>query len=409
MGNGKPILIKETHPIDTLGLLEETIRIHNMIIWKRGNGRVRFYCTECQRYESVPSKEWWRVRQAGVCPLCFNKPYKYSSKTEQYFEGYFTEGCEGYKTCIRWEFGRDPEMTYRHVFHRKGREQYRKGIVKGMCYTITSDLSNVWKKCRSDYSGFFYRLEDMGEYRTAPGSKRKYYEDMRVEGLKTDQERFIRQGVFNKSQVQFIQAFDLHDPEDVYKHARYIKRHLTPKDHHGKWNRYTLDYLDRYDISPLDYRDYEDQCKELGFKPDKPKDFRERHEKYSQMVETKRSAEADERIMKRIESLMKFQHGNVVILPFASCEELIQCGKTLHNCIGSYTGRYKNGECDLYHMDIDGVLTAAIEIRDGKLIQARADHNQSIRDDEYVKRFMREIRKETDGQNARTRSTPQMA
>lgn len=408
MGNGKPVLILDAHPLDTQGLERETIRIQNMMIWTRKNGSVRFYCTECQRYETVSSKEWRRIRIAGVCPMCFNSPHKYSNTTEHYFEGRFIEGCEGYKTGVRWKFGKDSQLIYKHVFHREGWEQYRKGIINGMCYALCTDYTNEWKKCRSDYSYFFYNLEDMGEYHHSL-TKRQYYEGMEIEGLKSDQVRFIRQGVFNKSQVQFIQAFDLHDPEDVYKHARYIKRHLTPKDHHGKWNRYTLDYLDRYDISPLDYRDYEDQCKELGFKPDKPKDFRERHEKYSQMVETKRSAEADERIMKRIESLMKFQHGNVVILPFASCDELIQCGKNLHNCIGGYIPQYRDGECDLYHMDIDGVLTAAIEIRDGKLIQARADHNQSIRDDEYVKRFMREIRKETDGQNARTRSTPQMA
>lgn len=406
MGNG--IAILDAHPIDLEGVKRETVRAANSIHWTREKGTVKIFCTNCQRYATYTSKEWRRIRQAEVCPMCYFHPFRYSNKTEWMFRSYIREGCEGYKTWAMWRFGQEPLFGYKHVYHVESGHEYRRGIVKGMCYTLTEDPRDEWKKCRSWYGGFFYYLEDLPAV-DAPMTRRQYYEGMEIKGLKTDQTQFIKRGIFSEKQIQFILAFDLHDPEDVYKHARYIKRHLTPKDHHGKWNRYTLDYLDRYDISPLDYRDYEDQCKELGFKPDKPKDFRERHEKYSQMVETKRNAEADERIMKRIESLMKFQHGNVVILPFASCDELIQCGKNLHNCIGGYIPQYRDGECDLYHMDIDGVLTAAIEIRDGKLIQARADHNQSIRDDEYVKRFMREIRKETDGQNARTRSTPQMA
>jgi hypothetical protein len=397
MGNG--IAILDAHPIDLEGVKRETVRTANSIHWKREKGTVKIFCTNCQRYATYTSKEWRRIRQAEVCPMCYFHPFRYSNKTEWMFRAYIREGCEGYKTWAMWRFGKEPLFGYKHVYHIEGNREYRRGIVKGMMYTLTEDPKDEWKRCRSWYGGFFYYLEDLPAI-DAPITRRQYYEGMGIEGLKSDQATFVKKGVFSEKQIQFIIAFDLHDPEEIYKHSSFVKSRLLPT-RHGKWNVHTLDYLDRMNISPIDYADYEAQCEELGFKPDKPKDFKERHEKYAQMVRAKQNAEMDQKILDRIESLVKYQKGNVVIVPFTSCEEMIQCGKKLHNCIGTYTEDYSSGKTDLYHMDVDGKLTAAIEIRNGELIQSRADHNAPIKD-KHIRAFTRMVKENYERSTIRT-------
>ena len=58
---------------------------------------------------------------------------------------------------------------------------------------------------------------------------------------------------------------------------------------------------------------------------------------------------------------------------------LYDAGKTLHNCVGTYAQRVRNGETHIVLMSDDrGKLVACIEVTDGAIKQAKLDCNQPV-------------------------------
>lgn len=65
--------------------------------------------------------------------------------------------------------------------------------------------------------------------------------------------------------------------------------------------------------------------------------------------------------------------------------ELMKGGKLLHNCVGSYGGRVANGECNIVYMTDDkGKLTACLEVRGDRLVQAKLKYNKSVYHDPAI-------------------------
>ena len=66
------------------------------------------------------------------------------------------------------------------------------------------------------------------------------------------------------------------------------------------------------------------------------------------------------------------------ILPERS-QELYNAGDVLHNCVGSYADRVRDGKTHIILMTDDrGKLTACIEVKDGTIQQAKLDYNRSV-------------------------------
>ena len=66
------------------------------------------------------------------------------------------------------------------------------------------------------------------------------------------------------------------------------------------------------------------------------------------------------------------------ILPERS-QELYDAGDALHNCVGSYADRVREGKTHIVLMADDrGKLTACIEVKDGTIRQAKLDCNRSV-------------------------------
>ena len=157
-------------------------------------------------------------------------------------------------------------------------------------------------------------------------------------------------------------------------------------------NVYYLDYLRKNKIEMGKYYHYLNNMKDLGFKLDKPTNFDYRFEQVQKMYEQHKEKLADAKIAKRYEELPKYTQENVSIEPFKSAKEVRDCGKKLHCCIGGFVSNYSNKVTDIYHCDLDGALTVALEIKKGELIQARSDHNGACPANllEHIKMFCRQ-------------------
>ena len=119
-------------------------------------------------------------------------------------------------------------------------------------------------------------------------------------------------------------------------------------------------------------------CRTLGRKPDKPKPFQYWHDQVTGAYEIKKNEDISRRIVERSRFLKGYEQKDTVIKPVETYNELIDISKQLHNCIRTYAEKYANGTTDLYCMMVNGKLIGAIEIRQKRLIQARADHNADL-------------------------------
>ena len=210
--------------------------------------------------------------------------------------------------------------------------------------------------------------------------------------VKSTQRKIMEDYPLNKVQVAFMLAFDINKIDDLYRNNSYIKKQLPSIWYYNSstidklkllaltkpLNIYYLDYLRKNKIGFHEYCDYINQCKELKFKLDKPKDFEYRHNKLAEIISIKRTEDLNSKIASRYNKLKKrsYKKGNVTIQPFKTNEEIIRCGKVLNNCIaGSYMKNYAKGKTNLYHLDVDEKMTIAIEEKNGKLIQAQNKGN----------------------------------
>ena len=365
-------------------------------MWKEGE-QWFVWCDRCQRYEPVDQLTRQDVEASYVCPMCFREAYGLKKQRRVDCHNYFRlEDSYGYEVKWHWEAGKIMVDGAYQVAYWDG-DEYVRDIVIGMGY----GLGHYWDKERTGwryvrpgwyschkYYGYFWDADSTDEDPEAVAweqmvySKRSYYESITTTNaitLKSDQRKFISQGLYSLKQLRFIQVFDLHSRKQVRKYRGYINKFVCrPDDDKRGWNVYTLDYLWRNKIPLHDFRDYENMCKQLGRKPDKPKDFQHWHDEVAKMVEIKKNKKVSLQIAKRAKKLPSFEKKNATIKPIGSFEELTNVSKTLHNCIRTYAARYAEGMTDLFCLIVGGKLVGAIEVRDKRLIQARADHNGDL-------------------------------
>lgn len=125
-----------------------------------------------------------------------------------------------------------------------------------------------------------------------------------------------------------------------------------------------------------------------------PVRFREAHDRAVRRAKYKDNPIYDEKIKERFGKLNKaygFAFGGLVLRPATSCAEVIREGEALDHCVGTYVGKYANGDTNIF------VLRRAVEpdvpwrtveiARDGHVVQDRGFHNDwgsmSLMTDQY--------------------------
>lgn len=357
-------------------LLRTAMSLTGRFVYKKDT--LECFCFHCQKYFNVDKKMFKQARYSKVCPNCY-QPVTYHVKEDWAERKWIAlKGIWGYSVYYSWKWGEEPTTSIRQVMYFNAQDGlfYRKGISIGMGYILCECEEKGWRPIKADKYGYMpnytYFFNDIGIPEEM--TRKEYYERIGIR-LKSDQVKLASQNVWSKEQLMYMKAFDLHEAEDVEKYSGYMKK--NPIDGDVKLNVHYLRYLAKNKIRLSDYIDYMSDCKFLGLKLDKPKDFQERHRRYSERVDEIRNKGVDDKIRKRAKKLIKtsFDDGDFTITPIGSRAELKDTAKHLHNCMLSYAKRYADGETNLYVMRSKGIDIVAIEIKDKKLRQARADHN----------------------------------
>ena len=211
---------------------------------------------------------------------------------------------------------------------------------------------------------------------------KRWLDEKRFETInfKSNQKKIIITHFLNENQILAIRNFDLKSYDDVSKYSAYINKQMFLSDD-KILNIYYLDYLKRNNINYRTFLDYCGFLEKLNLKLDKPKDFNKAHDEASRKVRLLQEKENSKKIQKVYKSLINksYLKGKYQIRPIKSAEDLIESGKELHNCLGTYISKYANRQCDLYVLIENEKLIGAIEVRHKKLIQALGKFNDDLK------------------------------
>lgn len=111
-----------------------------------------------------------------------------------------------------------------------------------------------------------------------------------------------------------------------------------------------------------------------------PKNFGAMHEELSNRIKAKKSEEMAEKMLEITKKASKLCISDNLykIVVLSTPDDLIEEGKQMHHCVGSYVERVARGDCLIYSVrkkENPSKPLATIEVRNKKVIQVRAPHN----------------------------------
>jgi hypothetical protein len=133
------------------------------------------------------------------------------------------------------------------------------------------------------------------------------------------------------------------------------------------------------------WNDYIRDCIQLGLDISDesvkfPKNLYRAHQNTIKQVKLKADEMLTAKITERCKALqkMKFEALGFVLRPATSSQELIDEGKALHHCVGTYAERYAKGQTDIFLLRRTDALDKPLytmEVRNGNIVQCRGLRN----------------------------------
>lgn len=383
-----PTNIQESMCLETLSSMN--------FVYKKVRNKYKLFCPNCNDYTLYTNEELDHIKKSCVCPKCREERYSvidnsvYNNKSTKVWN-FVRFGAYGYEIDCDWKWNTEPKFFIKKVFKNlKGKywirgiytTGYWNGSVKPYyCYSNQNEhRKNDWHitTCQ-DYRGTFEK--EFKFYK--PKTKKENLDKYAHLNLKSNQIKMILDYPVSKAQIYAIKLYDFKNIEDVYKYRKFIDQSKysiidTVEHNNETFNITTIQYLRKNKINVSDYVDYAKACKQVNRKVDKPKDFKLWHDRITQLVEVSKNEKYRKGCEKQWKRLKKniYQKKDITIRPFEDIEEIVYVSTALHNCMSRmYLDKYALNKTELYHLDINGVPTLAIEIKDNKLIQCRADNN----------------------------------
>ncbi|WGV57809.1 PcfJ domain-containing protein [Brevibacillus brevis] len=194
--------------------------------------------------------------------------------------------------------------------------------------------------------------------------------------------------------------------DDNFEELKKMLKHTTIRRAHGYVNRQIEKEKKakrpaRVRDILITWKDYVNDCVRLGMdlKNDSvlfPPNLHQAHQNTIKQVKIKEDEELTRKIQLRREALEKygFEAMGFVIRAAADSKELIEEGKKLHHCVGTYADRYADGKCDILvirRSDAPDTPFYTMEIRSGEIWQCRGLKNCGMTKD--VELFVESFRK----------------
>lgn len=152
-----------------------------------------------------------------------------------------------------------------------------------------------------------------------------------------------------------------------------------------------------YDITTYDYNDYINSARDCGEDVNAPEirypsDFKKAHDKMTKKATVIRNEKQINDFMntaKKYQRLDGFSNENYVILLAKYPEDLIQEGKALHHCVGTYVNRVAEQKCLIFFIrkkdkEEEPFYTLELDTNDFKIVQCRGKQNYSYTNDEDI-------------------------
>ena len=399
----RPLSQKEINDCAKLVLINDN-KMHYVSYAK---GQYELYCPFCQTYKRVDYKQLCQIRKNQECPTCFRRRMRFTRETTLTVEDYVRIENYGYRFKVKWNFGELPHVleTEQCMYFAQNstyvKDLYLKNFGKSIGKQDEDYITHKYRESKSAYWGYdtyIYPNPTLPVFIANPKLIKRIalendLDDRCKTMLKSNQKKMVIDNDVTIKQIEYIVAFDLNDIEYVYKYSDYLKEnesHIREYVYDNiKLNHFYLDYLVDKKIDLGKYYHFLHNLKDLGFKYEKPSDFTHRSAVVQELYNQHQEEIKEKKISKRYETLPKYETKDIVISPFKSAQQIIDCGKALHNCIGGYVSRYANSETDLYHLDVAEKLTIAIEIKNNELWQAYSDGNRKCPNNlmEHIKQF----------------------
>ena len=129
-----------------------------------------------------------------------------------------------------------------------------------------------------------------------------------------------------------------------------------------------------------------------------PKNFREEHDKITSEMIVATDSKINERIslLSKLFALNIYEDDKYIIFPASSVDSLIDESSQMSNCVRNYCIKLSNNECQIYFMRYKNNVNKSlvtIEVRDGKIVQARTRFNEFPTDEmnEILKKWEEQL------------------
>lgn len=391
---------------DQQRLLKSAQFLWNRLKYKRTKNGYLCRCSKCGREYEVDAERMAQIKASGKCYMCainikvVRDSGKEVAERREWLSIKNEKDAEnGYEVLWKTIDGVPTITSCRHVLHVENGATWICGIQKTMSWCLGTcwdpERWTYWRKERPSYNAyldFFSSVDGIEE--TAQQTRKTFYQSVplcdTLRHLKSNQQTFVKKGIFNENQIFYIKAFDLNYASDLAKFGKYIRIHTCPEIDRT-FNVHILEYLARTNQSVRQYCDYVEACARIGEKPAKPADLAEAEATILDRLELIENAEKNQQIIERRSELeqKEFSKGPFAVHVFHDMAEMQHVGHKLKNCIGHmYVTPYAEKKTDVFYGTKDGEITFAFEVNKNRMVQLRAFANRDV--DEPTKKFVRE-------------------
>ncbi len=232
-------------------------------------------------------------------------------------------------------------------------------------------------------------VKDSSNFQDSFGVSKKYFPFMREQNI-TAQQLLALQSVPTTDVSLLSFVFD-----HLYE-VNYLKSYVSIE----KLRNY-LEEGEERDI--FDYYDYISTAVDLGLDLTDsqilfPPDFLEAHNQVflEKIVDHNPLINQNIQNLSQILSLNCYEDDQYVIFPADSVASLIDEGNQMHNCVRLYSERISRNQCQIYFLrkkDAKDRSLVTVEVRNGKVVQAKARFNRMIDSSTqlFLKRWQKEI------------------
>jgi len=210
------------------------------------------------------------------------------------------------------------------------------------------------------------------------GLPKTYYPFMKKHNINYEQLKVLR--LLKKEDIKLINKLvEFHNLEEL---SRYVDLETAYYKVLRKNKYYEHEYLDYLEMAVMLGYDIKD--KKILY----PINLMEEHDKLVNLVQEVEDEANDRLIKERLKSLNKisYQDKNYVLFPANSVASLFYESKILNHCVKTYAKRYSLGKTTILFLrdkaDREKPLVT-VEVKDNKIIQARAKNNANPSDEQW--------------------------